>query len=129
MSCIPPNAKIQTAETILEEAERVVNGPRRRDYDHPYYNFQRIADLWSVLFDIEISSRAVAQAIILMKVARDMHSPKRDNLVDICGYARCIELVEEYVEPDEEEPPHPADDGFWSPPYLPESWSPDGEGR
>lgn len=41
------------------------------------------------------TDRDVSMMMILVKVARDANKPKRDNLVDIAGYARCAERLEE----------------------------------
>ena len=35
----------------------------------------------------------VALAMICLKIAREVHVPTRDNLVDLVGYARCIEKM------------------------------------
>lgn len=81
--------------TVLEEAENLVNGPRRRDYDHPKHNFAAIARAWSDIVGYPITPRKTALMMIALKVIRDAHRPKRDNVVDVCGYARCIELLDE----------------------------------
>lgn len=84
--------------TILDEAKHLTgNGGERNDsYDHPFPNFSKIADAWSIIFGVKVTPRQVALAMILMKVVRDNHKAKRDNLVDIAGYARCIERLEEW---------------------------------
>lgn len=89
------------SETILEEAAQLTgNGGDRHDgYDHPSRNFDRIARMWGVIFDKEITPRQVALAMIAMKVVRDNHQARRDNIVDIAGYARCIERLDERVAP------------------------------
>lgn len=87
---VPP-----TQETVLEEANRVVNGPRRTDYDHPLDNFERIAALWSIILDTKVTEEQHALCMIAVKMARLMHSPEhRDSITDIAGYAQCIELVQ-----------------------------------
>ena len=87
--------KSDTQVTILDEAAKCVTGPRRRDYGTPDENFGRIAALWSVQLGIAVTSMQVAMCLILLKVARQSNSPKRDNLVDIAGYAQCAsELTE-----------------------------------
>jgi nucleoside 2-deoxyribosyltransferase len=99
------------AKTILQEADDAVNGPRQRDYDHPLDNFARIAGMWSYLFEcqqckqpVQISEEQHALAMILVKVARLMHSPNhRDSQVDLAGYAATIEkLQRERVRRDQE---------------------------
>ena len=44
-----------------------------------------------------LSAEDVARMMILLKIARDVFTPTRDNLVDICGYARCIEQIRDYT--------------------------------
>lgn len=78
---------------ILAEAQSIVDGPRRDDYGPPAVNHARTAALWSAYLGVDISPRQVCMLNILQKVGRDAHAPKRDNLVDIAGWARNAELV------------------------------------
>ena len=86
-------------ETILTEAARITAGPRQRDYDHPRPNHQRIALLWNAYIKIrqhpsaDLDAEDVAKMMILLKIARDAKTRTRDNLTDICGYARCLERM------------------------------------
>lgn len=90
---------------ILEEANQVTSGDRRASYGHPLDNNNRVVTLWNAwlkscgvaLYDLdengkpeaptEFAEEDVADMMILFKMARDMNKAKRDNLVDICGYA------------------------------------------
>lgn len=80
-------------ETILEEARSVTDGGR--NYGSPEDNFSRIAKCWTeilqeqLLGGLPIPPRKVALMMITMKACREAHSPKRDNWVDMAGYARC----------------------------------------
>ena len=76
-------------QSVLEEAAKYVTGPRRRDYGTPDESFGLIASSWSVQLKHEVTPMQVAMCLILLKVARQANSPKRDNLVDIAGYAQC----------------------------------------
>lgn len=58
-------------------------------YGAPEDSFQGIAQAWSAYLGIHINKRQVAMMLILMKVMRDKNKTKRDNLVDIIGYAYC----------------------------------------
>jgi hypothetical protein len=80
--------------TVLEEANRLVEGNRSNDYGSPASNHERIATLWSVLFEQEITARQVALAMVLVKVAREVHSPKRDNLVDGAAYFHIADMCD-----------------------------------
>ena len=80
-------------ETVLDEAKRIVNGDRNEQYGEPEDTFAEIAALWEIYLECAISPRDVAMMMILLKVARDNNKHKRDNLVDICGYAACAEKL------------------------------------
>lgn len=87
-------------ESILLEAERIVNGQRRGTYGTPENNFQRIADLWNAYLNgkpegaMPITGQDTALLMILLKVARLIESPRhRDSVVDVAGYAACIETL------------------------------------
>jgi len=88
------------APNVLLDANAVAGKDRAEAYGHPYDNHQRIANLWNAFLDGRrtkgpLSPADVALMMVLLKVARHQHAPKRDNLVDVCGYARCVELIEE----------------------------------
>ncbi len=98
-SAYAPDA-VELEESILAEAEKVVNGPRAVHYGPPSVNFQRIADLWDAWLvgrpdrNAPISVYDVAYMMILMKLARLQHQPyHRDSVVDIAGYAGCAEKL------------------------------------
>lgn len=84
-------------ETITQEAQRLVRGDRRKDYGDVGDSFGRIANLWSIYLGKPglIHDRDVAMMMVLLKVSRDKGKPKRDNLVDIAGYALCAEMLGE----------------------------------
>jgi hypothetical protein len=88
--------KYETSSDVVEAREGI--------YGHPYDNFANIAGLWSVYltgrqlmhFTTELSKEDVAHMMILLKVARTIHGGKDpDTIVDIAGYARCIQLIRE----------------------------------
>lgn len=84
-------------ESICEEAYRIQGGDRQQDYGDPTQNFDDIASLWNAYLmtsgeaklSYPLNARDVAHLMILMKIARNCHKPKRDNWVDIAGYAQC----------------------------------------
>ena len=80
-------------KSLLEEAYQLVTGDRQKDYDHPARNFDRIARLWSVALDKDITPEDVATCMVLVKIARQVHAPKRDNIVDAIGYLLTLEAV------------------------------------
>ena len=81
-----------TDKDILEEALELTKGDRQAQYGPPDQDFARTAAMWKTLFGWEVTSRQVALAMICLKLSRETHQNKRDNLVDISGYARCASL-------------------------------------
>jgi len=83
---------VQDHATVLEEAQDAVGGERRASYGHPAVNHGRTAAMWSAYLGIQITARQVCMMNVLQKASRDAHTPKRDNLVDIAGYALNAEM-------------------------------------
>jgi nucleoside 2-deoxyribosyltransferase len=86
-------------ETILDEAKRLTGTDRNSDYGHPSDDFQRTARMWSGVLASklrggeQIAASDVPLCMIAVKLARQAHRHKRDNLVDIAGYARTAAMV------------------------------------
>jgi len=75
---------------VLEDALAAVNGERSQSYDEPEDNFGRTAQLWSAYLTVDITAVDVAVLMVLLKIARLMHTPGHvDSWVDIAGYAAC----------------------------------------
>ena len=87
-------------ESALLEAHRLVHGDRGHNYGHPIEDFQRTANIWNVLFGGKADGSPfephdVPLAMIAVKLSRETHITKRDNRVDIAGYAETAEMVYE----------------------------------
>jgi hypothetical protein len=87
---LPPNKR-----SVLEEAQGIIHGPRRASYGHPKKNFGDIAKMWSVILGVDVTSNQVALCMIGLKVCRHNNGQDRDSVLDIAGYAGCIELLSE----------------------------------
>lgn len=81
--------------TLAADAVQAVTGPRQRDYAHPKINFQRIANLWSIVLDVDITPEQVALCMIQVKIAREMNRHTRDNLIDLIGYTLTLDACME----------------------------------
>ena len=81
--------------TIATDAVSRVTGPRQATYAHPSVNFARIAALWSPILGITVTPEQVALCSVQIKIAREIHSHKRDNLVDAIGYLLTLDAVME----------------------------------
>lgn len=83
----------QPEENVLQEAERLVYGPRQACYGHPADDFARTAAMWSVILGTHVEPEQVGLCQIALKISREVNAHKRDNLVDIAGYAGTVALV------------------------------------
>lgn len=91
--------RVDNPETVLREAESLIRGVRNSDYGHPAEDFAKTAKMWSGLFHDKLSedleAKDVALAMCCVKMSREMNKPKRDNIVDLAGYAGTIEMIKE----------------------------------
>lgn len=83
---------------VLDTAATTVLRDRQEEYSQSTAtDMQRdIAQVWSVIFDKEITGHDVALAMIALKVIRAKANPSHaDSHVDICGYAAIAAQVAE----------------------------------
>lgn len=94
---IPEFLKRSESESILQEAQRLVHGARQHDYGHPADDFERIAGMLNALFAsrLRVPFRAedIPLIMVCVKLSREINSAKRDNLVDLAGYAETRSMV------------------------------------
>lgn len=80
---------------LLDEASALIHGDRNKTYGSPVENFENTAALWTVQLrnklkpGEKIEAAEVALLMIHLKLARTINQPKRDNFLDIAGYAAC----------------------------------------
>lgn len=85
-------------QDVLEEALALTKGDRQNSYGPPDEDFARTAGMWHSLFGWDVKPVDVAMAMICLKLSRETHQAKRDNFVDIAGYARCGHICREAEE-------------------------------
>lgn len=97
---VPPFLRRNKGEdNILEEANSLVHGDRGEDYGHPINDFTCSAKLLSAYLSrrmqqtINITAEDIPMMQILIKASREAHKHKKDNLVDIAGYAETKQMV------------------------------------
>ncbi|MBN2448155.1 MAG: DUF4406 domain-containing protein [Phycisphaerae bacterium] len=85
--------------SILDCARALTDGNRQADYGHPRDDFERTASMWTGILrskltaEQRITADEIPLCMIAVKLARQAHRHKRDNLVDIAGYARTAAMV------------------------------------
>lgn len=83
-------------ETPLQEAQRLVHGDRQASYGHPIEDFTRTGRMWgAILGTDDVPPEKVALCMIAVKMSRECNRPKRDNAVDMAGYAETLHMVRE----------------------------------
>lgn len=82
-------------KSILEEAAEIRRGDRNADYGDAVENFERISEIVYAMTGQPVSPRMCCYVHLATKISRHRHKPKRDNLVDLCGYADILNLIEE----------------------------------
>ena len=101
------NAPVTTAErgrAICEKALKIINGERQDQYGNPEDTFVKIAHQLTAYLSgcgdvIHITPPMVADMMILLKMARETGGKgKRDNMVDLIGYAALAARMRGYDE-------------------------------
>lgn len=80
---------------ILDEAKRLVLTDRNKDYGHPADDFARAGLIWQAILGIPITPEQVGLCMVGIKLSRECHTPKRDNLVDGAGYFQTVAMIHE----------------------------------
>ena len=88
--------------TVLDEAQRIIHGDRNKTYGNPLGNHECTAEMMMGYLKRKYGSDAgfdaddVCVFNIIQKLSRLAHTPRhRDSLIDICGYAGNLEMMEE----------------------------------
>ena len=85
-----------TSMTICQLADIITSEDRMKDYGHPVDNFTDIAKMWSVILRTEVTPTQVGLCNVATKICRHLNKEKRDNLVDMAGYAKTIDTIAQY---------------------------------
>ena len=81
----------QVTESILEEAQHLTHGPRSGEYGPPHVDYARTAAMVSAMLAHKLkeplSAHDLSLVMCCVKLSRQMNKRKRDNMVDLAGYA------------------------------------------
>jgi hypothetical protein len=91
--------QVHPRKEVLLEAAELITGDRNNTYGPPTQDFKRSADAMSALGFGKLDASTgkfkplapsdIATLVIVIKLSRLQHSPKKDNYVDLAGYAGC----------------------------------------
>jgi len=94
--CCEPRVAANQSSVALE-ADALVHGARGENYGHPLDDFGRTAGMLNAMFQhklkADFTAEDVAKILICVKLSRETNCPKRDNRVDIAGYAETLDMV------------------------------------
>lgn len=88
---------------IFEDVSKIINGERKDLYGNAEDCFKAIADYWTIFLKIpatstmpivSITPQQVAVMMTLLKIARQQHKHKRDNIIDAIGYLALLDNME-----------------------------------
>ena len=82
-------------KSILSEAEEIVDGIRHSDYGDARESFGRVATIASVMTRKELDPEDCCAVLMAVKLVRESFAHRRDNLVDLCGYAELLNRLKE----------------------------------
>lgn len=92
--------------SAIDEAKEIIYGDREQTYGKPAHNLRNIADYWMHYMNTKatvitkagtayLTPEDVCIMMILLKIARQSNSYKRDNIVDAIGYLGLIDRIAE----------------------------------
>lgn len=82
-------------ESVCIEADRIINGDRMVEYGPPTISFAQIATIATIFCCKDITATDIGRILLSVKIVREANQHKRDNLVDICGYADLLNQLED----------------------------------
>lgn len=83
------------SDSILEEAQEILEGERDSDYGDPVANFNRISGIASSILNEDITPEQCVVVMMAVKLSREQYKHKRDNLVDLVAYTEIYNRIKE----------------------------------
>lgn len=90
-----PALNFSGSSTVLDKAKDLIYGDRVNDYGKTSDNFKNICVGWEIIFKDGFTPERVGLAMAWLKICRASNDncEKEDSLVDLGGYAGCIEKI------------------------------------
>jgi len=81
--------------TVLDKAKDLIFGDRVNDYGKTSDSFKNICVGWKIIFEPGFTPERVGLAMAWLKICRASNDncEKEDSIIDLAGYAACIEKI------------------------------------
>lgn len=93
----PVEAEPAPRVSVLTEAQGLVHGDRNAAYGSPLSDYTRTAGMASAMLAHKLreplSAEDCAMIMCCVKLSRQAHKAKRDNMTDLAGYAECVQWM------------------------------------
>jgi len=80
---------------VFDEAKTLITNDRQSTYGHPLDDFSKTALIWQAILGVPVTPEQVALCMVGVKISREVHMPKRDNIVDAVGYLGTLTMIQE----------------------------------
>jgi hypothetical protein len=91
------DAQLASRVSVLTEAQGLVHGDRNAAYGSPLSDYTRTAGMVSAMLAHKLkeplSAEDCAMIMCCVKLSRQAHKSKRDNMTDLAGYAECVQWM------------------------------------
>lgn len=83
--------------SVLVEAQGLVHGDRNVAYGSPLDDYSRTAGMVNAMLAHKLKEPLTAEdlgyVMCCVKLSRQQHAPRRDNMTDLAGYAECAQWM------------------------------------
>lgn len=76
--------------SYIEKAKKIIHGERNDDYGPMKEQFNKVAIMWSVILDKNITAEQVCLCMTALKLTREAYKHKDDNCIDAIGYLEIL---------------------------------------
>ena len=80
-------------ETAAQEAHRITTTARQASYGLPEDDYRRTVGAFNALTGKDLTINEGLLFMTCVKLSRQQHAPKHDNVVDCCGYQNLIDQI------------------------------------
>ena len=85
---------IEAKESLLLQAEKIVNGDRNDQYGDAKQAFKEYSGILKTTFNIELTPEEICKVMMSIKLGRLKHKFKEDSLLDLIGYSEILNRLQ-----------------------------------